>query len=165
MKEKATLKRVRVSRLVGDALCPASADLMRKDAPGMNATRTIYHDLPRAPQTSEAIPTRRGDPTVCPSSYAALIVFFSFCQPPPGCRSTRSAPAVAQRGGRPFATSDCPRSDFPTPSRAADGERRISPAPNQPKSRGKGCNQSLGASPVGFAGKIGLRLGCACGRF
>lgn len=54
-------------------LDPPPADLVRKDAPGTNATRTIYHVLLRAPQTSEAMSIRRRDPTVCPSSHTALI--------------------------------------------------------------------------------------------
>lgn len=39
----------------------------------MNATRTIYHVLLRAPQTSEAMSIRRRYPTVCLSSHTVLI--------------------------------------------------------------------------------------------
>lgn len=69
------------TRLVSDSLNPPPADLMRKDAPGMKTTRTIYHVLLRAPQTSEAISIRRRDPTICPSSHTALIVTKPFFPP------------------------------------------------------------------------------------
>lgn len=82
-------------RLVSDALDSPAADLMRKDAQGISATRTIYHVLLRAPQTSEAISFRRRCTKACPDPTPCSLTpnsFFSFYQPPIGYCFLRDLP-------------------------------------------------------------------------